>query len=113
MKSYLAPLLFLALAACGKPAPSAAPLVLAPLADPVLAKIFDSSCKTCHTVKASGAPLAGDAAAWAPRLVQGKETLLNHTIGGHLAMPPMGLCPQCSEEQFTALIEYMSASPLK
>ncbi|MBE0763098.1 cytochrome c5 family protein, partial [Escherichia coli] len=49
---------------------------------------------------ASGAPLTGDAAAWAPRLAQGIDTLLDHSINGYKGMPPMGMCMQCSEEQF-------------
>ncbi|KFF33545.1 cytochrome C [Pseudomonas aeruginosa VRFPA01] len=50
------------------------------------------------------------AAAWAPRLAQGMDTLLDHSINGYKGMPPMGMCMQCSEEQFRALIEFMSAA---
>ncbi|WP_438268982.1 c-type cytochrome [Pseudomonas piscis] len=57
---------------------------------------------------ASGAPLAGDAKAWAPRLAQGADILLDHSINGYQGMPPMGQCMQCSEEQFLALISFMS-----
>lgn len=33
-------------------------------ADPALATLYANTCKTCHANPASGAPLAGDAAAW-------------------------------------------------
>ncbi len=46
----------------------------------------------------------------APRLAQGIDTLLDHSINGYKGMPPMGMCMQCSEEQFRALIDFMSAA---
>ncbi|MDP9517703.1 c-type cytochrome [Pseudomonas protegens] len=106
----------LLLSACGEAEPPAAVrLDAAPLdaarqspADPALAQVYASSCQLCHANPASGAPLAGDAKAWAPRLAQGAETLLDHSINGYQGMPPMGLCMQCSEAQFLALISFMS-----
>ncbi|MCE4057154.1 c-type cytochrome [Pseudomonas sp. Au-Pse12] len=77
-------------------------------ADPALAQVYASSCQLCHANPASGAPQAGDAKAWAPRLAQGADTLLDHSINGYQGMPPMGQCMQCSEEQFLALISFMS-----
>ncbi|RCH36970.1 cytochrome C oxidase, cbb3-type, subunit III family protein [Pseudomonas aeruginosa] len=74
-----------------------------------MAQVYSASCKLCHANPASGAPLTGDAAAWAPRLAQGIDTLLDHSINGYKGMPPMGMCMQCSEEQFRALIDFMSA----
>ena len=41
------------------------------------------------------------------------DALLDHTIDGYKAMPPMGMCMDCSEEQFIALIEYMTGSTLE
>ena len=108
-------LLFTALlCACGgSPPPAAAPAVAAPPSDPALAKIFETTCRTCHAVPSSGAPQAGDVAAWKPRVAQGKDTLLAHTINGYQRMPPMGLCMQCGDAEFTALIEYMSGAKLQ
>ncbi|MFS1287711.1 c-type cytochrome [Pseudomonas piscis] len=101
----------LSLGACGDAEPPASGRLDAARqspADPDLARIYDSSCKLCHANPASGAPLAGDAKAWAPRLAQGADTLLDHSINGYQGMPPMGQCMQCSEEQFLALISFMS-----
>lgn len=106
------------LAACGKTEP-AAPAAVAPAttaapaavaASPALQATYDSSCKTCHGVAGTGAPMTGDKAAWQPRVAKGIDTLLDHSIGGFNAMPPMGMCPQCSEDQFVALIEFMSGA---
>ncbi|MDG9925073.1 MULTISPECIES: c-type cytochrome [unclassified Pseudomonas] len=79
--------------------------------DAVLAQLYGASCKQCHANPAAGAPLTGDAAAWAPRLEKGIDTLLDHSINGFQGMPPLGLCMQCSEPDFRALIEFMAAAP--
>ena len=79
-------------------------------ADPALAEIYNRSCRSCHAQGAAQAPLTGDRAAWAPRLEQGLEVLLEHTISGYKGMPPMGMCFDCGEEEFTALITFMSDS---
>lgn len=105
----------LLLAACGKTEapPAAAPVAppaAATAASPGLQAIYDRSCKACHAVAGTGAPLTGDTAAWAPRVAQGIDTLLDHTIGGYNAMPPMGACMDCTEEQFEELIELMSGT---
>ena len=108
------------LAACGsgQDSKSAAPAVAPPAAPPVAAspaiqKIYDSTCQNCHGKPASGAPQVGDAKAWAPRVAQGKEIVLNHIINGYKGMPPMGLCMQCSEDDFIAVTEYMSGAKLQ
>lgn len=110
--------LVLALAACGadgdRAAPAAAETPAATPAQPATAAlapdlqaVYDRSCKNCHSLPATGAPQTGDAAAWAPRVAKGQEVLLDHTLNGFQAMPPLGTCMDCSEEQFRALIAYM------
>ena len=106
------------LAACGgesaaPAASSTAAATPAPAATPALQKLYDQTCHNCHTIPGTGAPQAGDKNAWAPRLAQGRDTLIDHAINGYKGMPPMGTCTQCTEEEFTALIEYMSGSKLK
>ena len=104
-------LLVAVLGACGeepKSTDTRAQAASAVPADAALARIYDSSCKLCHANPASGAPMSGDLGAWKLRIEQGAETLLDHTINGHNGMPPMGMCMQCSEEDFLALISFMS-----
>ena len=108
-------LLLSLLAGCGgQPAASAssAPVRTAALA-PELQAIYARSCANCHGVPATGAPQAGDAAAWAPRIAQGEDTLLDHTLNGFNGMPPMGACADCSEAQYVALIGYMAGTRLE
>ena len=38
------------------------------------------------------------------------DTLLDHSINGFQGMPPLGLCMQCTEADFRALIEFMAAT---
>lgn len=100
------------LAGCGeRPAAAAqSPAVATNTLSPELQAVYARSCATCHAVPATGAPQAGDAAAWAPRLAQGEDTLLDHTLNGFNAMPPMGACADCDEAQYRALIAYMAGT---
>jgi cytochrome c5 len=61
----------------------------------------------CHATGAAGAPKVGDAAAWAPRIAQGMDTLVQHSINGLRAMPPRGTCANCSDEDLKAAVTYM------
>lgn len=98
-------------AACGqadKPAPAPVATAASAALSPELQAIYDRSCVTCHSVAASGAPQSGDRAAWAPRAAQGVDVLLDHTLNGFNAMPPLGACMDCDEAQFRALIAHMA-----
>jgi cytochrome c5 len=70
-------------------------------------QIYQTKCLACHGTGAAGAPKLGDAAAWAPRIAQGMDTLLTHATNGLNAMPPKGLCMECSADDLKAVIEYM------
>ncbi|VXB50070.1 Cytochrome C [Pseudomonas sp. 8AS] len=99
------------LGGCGEEAPPArADAAQAVPADAALAQLYGASCRQCHANPAAGAPLTGDAVAWTPRLAKGLDTLLEHSINGFQGMPPMGLCMQCTAEEFQALIEFMSTA---
>ncbi len=53
-------------------------------------QVFQAACTACHTSGAAGAPKVGDAAAWAPRLKTGYETLLTSALKGKGAMGAQG-----------------------
>ena len=65
------------------------------------------NCALCHVRGEGGAPVLGDAAAWAPRLAQGEDALLQHTVEGLNNMPPLGYCMDCETEDFLVLIRFM------
>ena len=69
---------------------------------------YNQACAACHAVGVANAPKAFDSAAWAPRLATGMDTLVASVNQGKGAMPPKGLCMDCSTDQFKALIKYMS-----
>lgn len=70
---------------------------------------YQSSCFACHSTGAAGAPKAHDEAAWKPRMEKGMPALVESVKKGLNAMPPTGLCADCSDEDYTALIEFMAA----
>lgn len=69
---------------------------------------YHKTCAVCHAAGVAGAPKTFDASGWAPRLKQGTDTLVASVKQGKGAMPPKGLCMDCSDAEFSALIEYMS-----
>ncbi|MDT9000665.1 c-type cytochrome [Paucibacter sp. APW11] len=98
------------LVACGRPAaPDPALAERARPADAALAAVYERSCYNCHARAGSGAPLTGDAAGWSPRLAKGRAALLASVQNGLGGMPAQGLCPDCSEAQFSALIDFISS----
>jgi cytochrome c5 len=76
-------------------------------AQPDMAK-YDKSCKVCHAAGAAGAPKTGDAAAWEPRMAKGMDVLVASVNNGLNAMPPKGMCFDCTDEDYAVLIEYMA-----
>ncbi|KAF0808601.1 MULTISPECIES: c-type cytochrome [Alcanivoracaceae] len=69
---------------------------------------YDQSCTYCHSTGAAGAPKTGDQAAWESRMEKGMDTLVKHVKEGFKAMPPGGMCSDCSDEEYRALIEHMT-----
>ena len=64
------------------------------LSDPAAMKtgeqVYAAQCGACHAAGTLGAPKLGDAEAWAPRLKQGFEALLQASLKGKGQMPPQG-----------------------
>jgi cytochrome c5 len=77
------------------------------MAEPDMDK-YNKSCAVCHATGAANAPKTGDAAAWAPRMAKSMEELVASVSNGMNAMPPKGMCFDCSDEDYMALIEYMA-----
>ena len=71
---------------------------------------YQTTCFACHSTGAAGAPKTGDAAAWAERSAKGMDVMVASVKSGLNAMPPTGLCGDCSDEEYKALIEYMATA---
>ncbi|MBY6191591.1 c-type cytochrome [Microbulbifer agarilyticus] len=69
---------------------------------------YKKSCHICHDTGVANAPKVHDVEAWKPRLDKGMDTLVNSIKNGLNAMPPGGMCADCSDEDYKALIEFMS-----
>jgi cytochrome c5 len=70
-------------------------------------KIYESTCTACHASGVANAPKLGDKAAWAPRMKQGMDTLLQSALKGKGAMPPKGGNTSLSDADVRAAIEFM------
>ncbi|WP_299599516.1 c-type cytochrome [uncultured Microbulbifer sp.] len=77
---------------------------------PKLLETYQQTCGSCHEKGLVGAPITGDAEAWKPRLAKGMDTMVKHARDGFNTMPPAGLCFHCSDEDYAALITYMSTA---
>ncbi|WP_231489583.1 c-type cytochrome [Billgrantia saliphila] len=69
--------------------------------------IYNQACMACHMTGAAGAPIRGDADAWAPRMEKGIDTLYTHAIEGFNAMPPKGGHMGLSDEEVQAAVDFM------
>jgi len=71
------------------------------------ADVYNTKCTVCHATGAAGAPKLGDAAAWAPRAAVGVDALVASATKGKGAMPPKGLCMDCSAGELKAAVQHM------
>jgi cytochrome c5 len=75
------------------------------------AEVYESVCKTCHGPGLAGAPKAGDAAAWQPRIAKGKAVLYQHSVEGFTGstgfMPPKGARADLSDELVHEAVDHM------
>ncbi|WP_240537171.1 c-type cytochrome [Marinomonas flavescens] len=70
-------------------------------------KIYNTYCIACHSTGAAGAPRVGNIKEWQPHIAKGMDTLLKDAIKGVGAMPPRGICSNCTDEELKHTIQYM------
>jgi cytochrome c5 len=70
-------------------------------------QVYTMQCAACHTAGLAGAPKLGDAAAWAPRIAQGLETLVTSALKGKNAMGAQG-GGDFSDLEITRAVVYMA-----
>ena len=73
--------------------------------------VYNAACMACHATGAGGAPLLGDAVAWADRIAKGNEALYSSGINGvpGTGMIAKGGCMNCSDEEIQGAVDYMVA----
>lgn len=76
-------------------------------------QVYNQACLACHGSGIGGAPAFGDAAAWASRIEQGAELMLEHAIKGYQGsagyMPPKGGRVDLSDQEISDAVDYMVA----
>ena len=72
--------------------------------------IYNQSCVACHATGLLNAPKLHDDAVWNARLKEAGDfaKLLSNAINGIKAMPPRGTCMNCTDDELSATITYMS-----
>lgn len=83
----------------------------APLADLAGEEVYNMACIACHGAGVAGAPKFSDAAAWAPRIAKGAETLHEHALKGFQGqagfMPPKGGRVDLSDQSIVNAVDFM------
>jgi len=74
--------------------------------------IYMNFCAPCHATGVAGAPKVGDKAAWAPRLKQGEQLLVERSIKGYKGpsgyMPARGGNSALSDTEVADAVAYMA-----
>jgi cytochrome c5 len=81
----------------------------APLTGP---EVYNEICISCHAAPGiGGAPALGDGDAWAARIAQGMDTLIDHALHGFSGstgiMPRKGGRVDLSDEEIIGAVRYM------
>ena len=72
-------------------------------------EVYNGACMACHATGAAGAPMVGDAGAWAARMEKGMDALYASGVNGvaGTGMMAKGGCMNCSDEEVHAAVDYM------
>ena len=73
-------------------------------------EVYKTVCLMCHQAGMLNAPKFGDTQAWAPRIAQGYELLVQHAIKGIRSMPAKGGNASLSDNEVASAVLYMSNS---
>jgi cytochrome c5 len=86
-------------------------------AEPTLAlgqRVYRGDCYNCHDLGKKGAPRIADRAAWAPRLAQGLDPLVQHATAGFAGpsgseMPARGGNDALTDTEIAAAVRYLTS----
>jgi len=70
--------------------------------------VYQKACRICHDAGVAGAPRRGKPVDWKNRLNKPFSELVDSVVKGKGAMPPTGMCRDCTREDFETVIRYMS-----
>lgn len=76
--------------------------------------VYKQNCISCHDKGIGGAPIIGDKKAWASRLEQGMDTLVQHSIEGYKGeageMPAKGGNSELPDDQVKEAVAFIIAA---
>ena len=76
-------------------------------------QVYNAACLACHGAGVAGAPILGDAGAWASRIAQGNDVLNDHAVNGYSGsagyMPAKGGRADLSDQEVIDAVAYMVA----
>jgi cytochrome c5 len=70
--------------------------------------VYSTTCAACHGTGAAGAPKFGDTNAWAARIAQGQDALVQHAVQGIRAMPAKGGNADLDNVEVARAVVYMA-----
>ena len=74
-------------------------------------KVYQSACIACHGAGVAGAPMVGNAVAWADRIAAGNDSLYANAINGLMGssgvMPAKGGNTTLSDAEVKAAVDHM------
>ena len=74
-------------------------------------KVYQSACIACHGAGVAGAPMVGNAVAWAARIAAGSDSLyanaINGLVGSSGVMPAKGGNSSLSDSEVKAAVDHM------
>lgn len=77
--------------------------------------VYAETCGLCHNEGEEGAPMIHHKSEWDQRMQKGEATLIDHAINGFHGtyghMPPKGDNKSLTDEQVTAAVKFMIATP--
>jgi cytochrome c5 len=83
--------------------------VAAPVGAETGQAVYAQQCAKCHDTGLINSPKLGDKPGWAPKLATGVDAMTAAVLKGKGAMPPRGTCPQCSDGDLRAAVEYIAS----
>ncbi len=77
--------------------------------------VYQNNCASCHDTGMAGAPTLDDTEEWSSRLEErgGFDGVMQNVIDGLNAMPPRGMCNNCSDDELSQVAEYMMGDVLE
>ena len=73
-------------------------------------EVYKAVCSMCHQAGMLNAPKFGDTQAWAARISQGYETLVQHALKGIRSMPAKGGNASLTDAEVAGAVLYMTNS---